>query len=56
MKTVVYLSKVDAIGILDIDDKDSIEVGMVDYDLFYEVYHTYEDLINDAEKNILGEL
>jgi hypothetical protein len=56
MKTVVYLSKVDQIAIIDPADFDSIEVGTVDYELFYDVYHSYNDLIEDAKKHVLGDL
>jgi hypothetical protein len=57
MKTVVYLSKIDQIAIVGSTNYDNIELyTFLDWKLFYKVYKSYNEVVEDAKKHILGEL
>jgi hypothetical protein len=55
--TVVYLSRIDQIAIVDPANFDAIELYTnLDWDLFYKVYKSYNEVVEDAKKHVLGEL
>jgi hypothetical protein len=55
--TVVYLSKIDQIAIVDSTNYDNIELyTSLDWELFFKVYKSYNEVVEDAKKHVLGEL
>lgn len=57
MKTVVYLSKVDEIAVINEDEIVYIDFDPnIDFDKFYIAYGSYLDMLEDAAQTILGDL